>query len=115
MFKSYYHKNISKISSSISALKYCYVVLLCYLCLVLNNNYVEKNINIRQALFFSLLKIAKAKEKINNISYIIIVLIKIRIFVFLVFIQYILPCKYRIVFQISIFNWMQNCIFYYLV
>ena len=59
--------------------------------------------NIQQALLFSFLKKTKPK-KIFNISYLIIVLIKMRLSIFLVLIQNGLACKYRIVCQISVFN-----------
>ena len=76
---------------------------------------MEKNMNIQQALFFSLLKKTKPikQKKIINISYLIMVLIKMRLLIFLVLSRYGLACKYRIISQISIFNWMQNCIFRY--
>ena len=72
--------------------------------------------NIQQALFFSLLKKTKPikQKKIINISYLIMVLIKMRLLIFLVLSRYGLACKYRIISQISIYNWMQNCIFWYL-
>ena len=38
---------------------------------------------------------------------------KIKLLIFLVFSQYGLACKYGIIFQISIYNWMENCIFWY--
>ena len=37
-----------------------------------------------------------------------------RLLIFLAFNQYGLVCNYPIILQISIYNWMQNCIFYYL-
>ena len=71
--------------------------------------------NTRQALFFSFLKTSKPiKQKIINISYLIIVLIKMRLFIFLVLSGSGFACKYRIISQISVYNWMQNCIFRYL-
>ena len=36
-----------------------------------------------------------------------------RVLIFLVLSGYGLACKYRIISQISIYNWMQNCIFWY--
>ena len=33
-----------------------------------------------------------------------------RLLIFLVFSQYRLACKYGIIFSISIYNWMQNCV-----
>ena len=53
-------------------------------------------------------------KKTINISYLIMVLIKIRLLIFLILSRYGLACKYRIISQISIYNWMQNCIFRYL-
>ena len=69
--------------------------------------------NIQQALFFSFLKKTKPinQKKIINITYLIMVLIKMRLLIFLVLSRYRLACKYRIISQISIYNWMQNCIF----
>ena len=74
-----------------------------------------KNINIQQTLFFSFLKKTKPikQKKIIKISCLIMVLIKMRLLIFLVLSRYGLACKYRIISQISIFNWMQNCIFRY--
>ena len=37
-------------------------------------------------------------------------LIKIRLLIFLALSQHGLACKYGIIFQISIYSWMQNCI-----
>ena len=76
---------------------------------------MEKNINIQQTLFFSFLKKTKPikQKKIIKISCLIMVLIKMRLLIFLVLSRYELVCKYRIISQISIFNWMQNCIFRY--
>ena len=87
-----------------------------YLSFILNNNYVEKNMNIQQALFFSFLKKTKPinQKKIINITYLIMVLIKMRLLIFLVLSRYRLACKYRIISQISIYNWMQNWVFQYL-
>ena len=75
-----------------------------------------KNINIQQTLFFSFLKKTKPikQKKIIKISCLIMVLIKMRLLIFLVLSRYGLACKYRIISQISIYNWMQNCIFWYL-
>ena len=69
--------------------------------------------NIQQALFFSLLKKTKPikQKKIINISYLIMVLIKMRLLIFLVLSRYGLACKYKKISQISIYNWMQNYIF----
>ena len=58
---------------------------------------MEKNINIQQAIFFSFLKKPGLKtKKIVNINYSIIVLIKMRLLIFLIFSQYELACKYGI-------------------
>ena len=76
--------------------------MLSYLTLFLNNKSVEKNINIQQVLFFSFLKkpgLKKKKKKITNINYFIIVLIKMRLLIFLVFSSKGLACKYGIIFQ----------------
>ena len=53
------------------------------------------------------------QKKIINISYLIMVLIKMRFLIFLVLSRYWLACKYRIISQIPIYNWMENCIFCY--
>ena len=74
-----------------------------------------KNINIQQALFFSLLKKPGLKNKKNHYHCMIIALVKMRLLIFLVFSQYGLACKYEIIFQVSIYNWAQNCILKYLV
>ena len=42
------------------------------------------------------------------------VVIKMRLLIFLVLSRYGLGCKYKIIFQTSIYNWIQNCIFRYL-
>ena len=75
-----------------------------------------KNINIQQTLFFSFLKKTKPikQKKIIKISCLIMVLIKMRLLIFLVLSRYGLACKYRIISQISIYNWMQNWVFQYL-
>ena len=65
-------------------------------------------------LFSFLKKQAYKTKKIININYIIIVLMKIRLLMFLVFSQYGLACKYEIIIQISIYDWMQNYILWYL-
>ena len=59
IFKSYYHKNMSK---SFWASKLCYVIS----SFVLNNNYVEKKTNIKQDFFFSFFKNSGLKSKNNN-------------------------------------------------
>ena len=62
--------------------------------------------NIQQALFFSFLKKAKAykTKKIINISYLIMVPIKMRLLISLVLSQYGLACKYIIISQLSMCN-----------
>ena len=50
------------------------------------------------------------REKVFLINYLIILLIKMTLVIFLAFTQYGLACKYGIVSLISIYNWMQNCI-----
>ena len=76
---------------------------------------MEKNINIQESLFFSFLKSQAYKtKKIINISYLIMVLIKMRLLIFFVLSRYGLACKCRIIsHQIWIENWVQNCIFWY--
>ena len=76
---------------------------------------MEKNLNIQQALFFSFLKRTKPlkQKKVINVSYLIMALIKMKQLIFLVLSRYGLGCKYRIISQISIYDWMQNCIFQY--
>ena len=66
-----------------------------------------------ESLFLFILEKAKPKKqkKNVNISYLIMVLTKIRLLIFLVLTQYGLACKYGIIFQILLYNWMQNCIF----
>ena len=83
---------------------------------ILNNNSADKNLNTQQALFFSFLKKTKPikQKKVINISYLIIVIIKMRLLIFLILCRSGLACKYRTISQISIYNWMQNCIFRYL-
>ena len=74
---------------------------------------MEKNIN-KQTLFSSFLKNQAYKiKKIFNISYLIMVLIKTRLLIFLVLSRHELACKYRIISQISIYNSIKNCIFWY--
>ena len=65
-------------------------------------------------LFFLKKDRAYKTKKIINISYLIMVLTKMKLLIFLVLIQYGLACEYWIIFQISIYNWMQICIFRYL-
>ena len=74
-----------------------------------------RNINTQQALFFSFLKKKTKPKKQKNIIYLIIVLIKMRLLIFLVFSQYRLACKYGNIFQISIYNLRRNCAPWYLV
>ena len=73
---------------------------------------MEKNIDTQQTLFF-LKKDQVYKTKKNNYYYLIMIPVKMRLLIFLVLRWYGLACKYRIISQISIFNWMQNCIFRY--
>ena len=72
--------------------------------------------DIQQALFFSFLKKTKPikQKKVINISYWIMVLIKMRLLMLLVLIWYGSVFKCRIISQVSIYNWMQNRIFRYL-
>ena len=55
----------------------------------------------------------KQKKKIN-ISYLMTVLIKMGLVIFLVLSRYGLACKYGIISKILIYSWIQNCIFRYL-
>ena len=73
-----------------------------------------QNINIRKTSFLFLLKKKKLKKKIINIRYLIIVQIKMRLLIFLVFSQNRFTCKYGIILQMAMYNWMHNCIFEYL-
>ena len=77
---------------------------------------MEKNMNIQEALFFFFLKKGQSykTKEIINISYLIMVLIKLSLSRFLVLSQHGVACKCRIIYQMSIYNWMQNCIFQYL-
>ena len=61
---------------------------------------MEKKINIQQTHLFSFLKTKPIKKKLINISYLIMVLIKMRLLIFLVLNRYGLACKYRIISQI---------------
>ena len=74
---------------------------------------MEKNINIQQVPFFYFLEKTRPKKQnaIINISHLIIVLIKMRLLIFFVFSRYGLACKYGIIFQVSVYHWMQNFIF----
>ena len=65
-------------------------------------------------LFFLKKDQAYKTKKIINISYLIMVLIKMRLLIFLVLSRYGLACKYKKISQISIYNWMQNYIFWFL-
>ena len=69
---------------------------------ILKTNCVEKNINIEQGLFFSFSKKNRLKKqkKLINISYLLMVLIKNRLLIFLVFSRYKLACKCGIIFQV---------------
>ena len=53
----------------------------------------------------------KQQEKNVKIDHLTIVLIKVRLIIFLVFSHYGLPCKYGTALQMSIYNWLRNCIF----
>ena len=64
------------------------------LSLISNNKSMKKKINIQQALFVSLLKKASLKIKnIISISYLILVIVKVRLLIFLVFSQHGLALK----------------------
>ena len=78
------------------------------LCFILSNDSVEKNINIQQALLFPYSENPDLKtKKIIKVNNLIIVLIKIEA---INISQFGLACKHGIIFQISIYNWTQNCI-----
>ena len=64
---------------------------------VLNNNFVQKNMNIQETLFFLEKDQAYKTKNIINISNIIMWLIKMRLLIFLVLSRYGLACKYRII------------------
>ena len=64
---------------------------------VLNNNFVEKNMNIQETIFFLEKDQAYKTKNIINISNIIMWLIKMRLLIFLVLSRYGLACKYRII------------------
>ena len=58
------------------------------LLIIINNNSVEKNINIQEVFFFSLLKkpgLKNKNKKTIDLNYLIIVLIKMLLLIFLVF------------------------------
>ena len=70
---------------------------------------MEENINIQQALFFSFLEKPSLKtKKIIDVSYLIMVLIKMRLIIFLTLSRYGLAYKHGIIIQISIYDWMQD-------
>ena len=71
---------------------------------------MEKNFNIQRVIFF-LRNQAKKQKKVISITYLIIVLIKMWLLIFFVFSQYRLACKYGIILHISVYNWMQSCVF----
>ena len=77
---------------------------------------MEKNTNIQQTNPKKQKKKQKQKQKkqnktkINNINHLIMALIKMRLLIFLILSRYGLACKYGTVFQLSMYNWMQNCI-----
>ena len=54
--------------------------------------------------FFLKKRDCKAKKNIN-ISYLIMVQIKMKLLTFFILSRYVLVCKYRITSQISIYNW----------
>ena len=75
---------------------------------------MEKNVNIQQALFFLKKYQAYKTKNIINIIYLLMVLIRNEPISILGFSPYGLACKYRIFSQTSIYNWMQNWIFWYI-
>ena len=74
---------------------------------------MKRNYTTSSFLFFLKKDAAHEAKKVISISYLLMKLIKMRLLIFLVLSRYGLACKYRIISQISIFNWMQNCIFRY--
>ena len=73
---------------------------------------MEKNTNIQQALFFPFVKKSGLRnKKVIKVGYLTIVLMKTMLLLFFVFSQYEVACEERTILQISIYNWMQNCIF----
>ena len=87
MFKSYYHNKILRNICFAFSIKIM-------LSLISNNKSMKKKINIQQALFVSLLKKASLKIKnIISISYLILVIVKVRLLIFLVFSQHGLALK----------------------
>ena len=70
---------------------------------------MEKKINIQQTLLFSFVKNKpKTSKKVVSICSLIMVLIKMRLLIFLVLSRYGSACKYGIISQTSIYNWIQN-------
>ena len=100
VFKSYCHKNILKTSGLLLTSKSCFIK-----SFVLNNKSVEKISMYNKLFSFLSWKIQTWKTKIN-INYLIIMQIKIRLSIFLVFGQCGLACKYGIIFQ-NIWNLTQ--------
>ena len=83
--------------------KFCFKQLLCG----------EEHQYTTNPFLFFLKKTKPIKQKIFNINYLIMLLIKMRLLIFLVLSRYGLAYKYRIISQISIYNVMHNCIFWY--
>ena len=87
--------------------------MLCYLQFRFKQYFCEEEHQLTTSSFLFFLKKnrPKKRKKISSIRYLIMLLINMRPVIFLVFSQYGLACKYGIIFQISTYNWMQNCIF----
>ena len=80
--------------------------MLCYLKFHFKQELREEEYQHTTSSFLFFLKKARPNKQKNpkkiNINYLIIVLIKIKLLLFLVFSQYELVCKYGIIFQISL-------------
>ena len=86
MFKSYYHQNILKPSGLLLTSKSCYLNF--FKIITLWRTASIYNIHIQQVLFFSFLKKPGLKaKKVINVNYLIIVLIKMRLLIFLVLVN----------------------------
>ena len=78
--------------------------------------YRQEKLQKLQTLFMQCIKLKKKKKSLTkkiNTTCLIMVLVKMRLLIFLVLSGCGLACKYEIILQISIYNWMQNCIVLY--
>ena len=88
---------------------------LCYLRLHCKQQLCGEEHQNKTSPFLFFLEITRPKKQKNiNISHLAMVLIKMRLLVFLVFSRHRWACKHGIIFQISIYNWMQNWTFWYM-